>query len=58
MNSPCMNCSKRVIGCHSTCKEYTEFRKDCDKMNEHRRNLRELYKYKTEVMRRIYGSGG
>lgn len=58
MSTPCMNCSKRVVGCHSTCKDYAEFRKDCDKMNEHRRKINEQMKYKVEVMRRKYGNGG
>ena len=25
MEGPCLNCVKRHVNCHSTCKEYTEF---------------------------------
>ena len=30
--STCKNCDKRSIGCHTTCKEYIEFREELDKI--------------------------
>ena len=26
INSPCLNCSKRFVGCHSTCDDYILYR--------------------------------
>lgn len=26
-NSPCLDCKKRYCGCHSTCKDYKDWRK-------------------------------
>lgn len=28
--SPCFECEDRVLGCHSTCERYHEFRKQAD----------------------------
>ena len=30
MKSPCLGCGHRSVCCHSTCKEYLEFRKVAD----------------------------
>lgn len=27
MKTPCMNCTRREMSCHSTCEDYKEFRK-------------------------------
>jgi len=29
--SPCYNCKKRVVGCHSNCSDYQEWKKQNDK---------------------------
>ena len=34
MNTPCMNCEKRCLGCHSTCEDYQAFRKERDRIND------------------------
>lgn len=34
--SPCKDCDKREIGCHSKCVAYTTFRKDLDLYNKTR----------------------
>ena len=31
---PCLNCQDRVLGCHSTCLEYLEFRRERDELLE------------------------
>lgn len=36
MNAPCKDCTKRKPLCHSTCKEYLEFRAECDERSRER----------------------
>jgi len=36
---PCRNCSKRVLGCHSNCKDYIDWKKNIDAVNEKRRSI-------------------
>ena len=45
INSKCKGCTKRVVGCHSTCEDYKEFRKELDKQNEAERADREFSSY-------------
>lgn len=33
-NAPCKGCPDRVVGCHSTCTKYTEYRKQQDAENK------------------------
>lgn len=35
--APCKDCPDRVVGCHSICTKYTEYRKQQDAENEARR---------------------
>lgn len=30
----CKECNKRYVGCHSTCKEYTDWKADRERKNE------------------------
>lgn len=39
--APCKDCKDRVLGCHSTCQRYLEFRKEVDRIHEIR-NLEKL----------------
>lgn len=32
--SPCKDCTKRKLKCHSSCEDYKEFRKNCDKKSD------------------------
>lgn len=34
---PCHNCSKRVLGCHSNCKDYIDWKKKITAVNERRK---------------------
>ena len=34
VNSPCKDCQKREVGCHSTCEVYTTFRKEREAVYE------------------------
>ena len=41
---PCKDCEKRTPGCHSTCEEYIQFRKERDEMlNKKREESRILW---------------
>lgn len=33
VQSPCLNCNRRHIGCYSDCEQYIKFRKDKDTEN-------------------------
>lgn len=35
-NAPCKDCPDRVVGCHSACEKYIEYRKERDKFLEQR----------------------
>ena len=37
-NSPCKDCQKRSMTCHSTCPEYLEYKKVRDTINKERLN--------------------
>lgn len=37
----CKNCDKRYIGCHSTCREYIDWKTDRDRKNEIARKKRQ-----------------
>lgn len=40
----CKDCEKRTLGCHSTCEEYIQFRKERDEMlNKKREESRILW---------------
>ena len=42
---PCLNCEKRHVGCHSSCEEYAEFKrnfseqKEIERKQEERQNI-------------------
>ena len=36
--APCRECEKRSIGCHGTCSEYLEFKKNIDEARERKRS--------------------
>lgn len=33
-NSPCKNCSDRVVGCHDTCDKYKQFKQEVTQYRE------------------------
>lgn len=35
-NAPCMNCNERIIGCHSTCKKYEQFKNESNAIKKHK----------------------
>lgn len=37
IKNPCLNCEKRIVGCHGSCEDYKVFRKDLDAQNKRRR---------------------
>lgn len=34
VHSPCLDCERRFVGCHSTCEDYKAFRDKLDKAKE------------------------
>ena len=46
IKSPCKNCDKRQVGCHSSCEDYSAFKKylaEVKKANEHRRLQNDIF---------------
>lgn len=39
MRGPCKNCDMRVIGCHSTCSDYIDYKNKLDAINEVKRRV-------------------
>lgn len=58
MSAPCKDCTKRVLGCHSSCKDYAEYRKGIDKANGNKSWHREYGTYRATVRKNIYGKRG
>lgn len=52
--APCKGCTKREVGCHSTCPDYISFKNENDKMNELKRNSDVLREYKSESRTRYF----
>lgn len=46
--APCKGCTKREVGCHSTCPDYISFKNETDKMNELKRSTDVFREYKSE----------
>lgn len=42
MSNKCYKCTKRTVGCHSTCEDYIEYRKQWDAVTEERDRQRAL----------------
>ena len=38
---PCLNCEKRHVGCHSSCEEYAEFKRNFSEKKEISRKQKE-----------------
>ena len=63
VDAPCKNCTKRVVGCHSTCDEYKAFAQERDAEVNRRwqkqRVVNDLFaiQRKTSVMRRRKSDG-
>lgn len=47
--APCLGCSDRCIGCHSSCTKYIEWKRDIDKENETIRKNRVEYRILTDM---------
>lgn len=54
IQSPCLNCSKRKVGCHSKCQEYKDFRSELDEYNAYRHRQQELDSEYYEVKNRKF----
>ena len=58
--SPCRNCDKRQVGCHSSCEDYIAFKNylgEVKKANEHKRLQNDIFSMARE-QRRKYDNNG
>lgn len=59
INSPCLNCTKRKLGCHSTCDRHKEFQEKNGELKAKRRAENAIYEvyrdYKEEKVKRLKG---
>lgn len=46
--APCKGCTKRELGCHSTCPDYISFKKLCKETNEKKKEDDVFREYKSE----------
>ena len=53
MVPPCKDCPNRVIGCHTWCKPYQDFKKAKDAENAEKRKAQFTFVTKEEFQRRI-----
>lgn len=53
MESSCKGCTRRTVGCHSTCEEYKEFRTRLEKMRKNERDECVLNGYVANMTQRI-----
>ena len=42
--TPCLNCKDRVLGCHSTCREYLDFRRERDELLEKKQKEKSFWR--------------
>ena len=54
MQAPCYRCENRHLGCHSTCSEYGEFQKECEKIRKLRFQEYEFKEYQSLHYNRVY----
>ena len=45
MSAPCKNCEKRTLGCHSSCKDYMEYKAEVERIKAVRGWDREQQQY-------------
>ena len=50
--APCKECEKRCVGCHSSCEEYLEWRKQWDKNAKEKRFQAEVSETMYQIKRR------
>ena len=43
INSPCLDCTDRVLGCHSSCERYREFGQELERVAKQREKYIKLY---------------
>ena len=43
MKSSCMNCTDRVLGCHSHCERYARYKEEVNRINKASKNDRMVY---------------
>ena len=51
-SAPCMNCPDRVVGCHSKCEKYAEFKEHCNKIGEIKHQFSLEYQHRIEQVQK------
>ena len=56
INTPCLNCGDRHIGCHASCKDYLAFKTHKDEIKEmiHKKKQEEQLYYGIAKLKRKY----
>lgn len=52
MRTCCLNCDKRTITCHSSCKKYKDLQTECERIREQKRKDGEFLAIATRKMPR------
>lgn len=53
LQTPCKDCARRVVGCHSTCEEYATYRQELAEMKE---KIDQAKSFEKEYMAIRYGT--
>lgn len=51
MSKECIDCNKRLVGCHDNCEDYLEYKKISEKA---RRERNEEFEYKDYISNRLW----
>ena len=57
IKNECFGCTKRYIGCHSSCESYAQFREERNKMIESRAAKKRAYpEHKLSIRKNIFST--
>lgn len=67
MDCKCKGCTRRQVGCHSTCEDYKEFQEECERIRKNRHDYNssrapthhaaKIFNKQTK-MPKLYSTGG
>ena len=50
ITAPCKDCTDRILGCHSLCNKYKEFKERVDSTNTMIRDSKKIYKMHSDYV--------
>lgn len=53
ISSPCKDCIKREVGCHSRCTDYIEYRKSLEDIRKTKQEERRFMSYHIDVVEKM-----